>query len=80
MRGVVLDAVTLEARDRAIVQPDRNIDEEDALWALECFHQVRKLAQGGSSLGGRPQNDNTAILKGAGRDSIADKLISSGSV
>ena len=44
-RSIVLHAIALEVRDRAVIELDRHIDDEDALRALQRFDEVGKLAQ-----------------------------------
>ena len=44
-RGVVLDPIALEVRDRAVVELDRHVDDQDALRPLQRFDPVGELAE-----------------------------------
>ena len=44
-RHVVLDPIAFEVRDRAVIEFDRTIDNQDALRALEGFDPSRQRAE-----------------------------------
>src|SRR5690606_37047055 len=46
-RYIVLHAIPFEVGDGAVIQLDRNVDDQHALGSLECFHPFAEPAQVG---------------------------------